>query len=70
MAALVAAAIALDPPAAVWSGATAGAPSGASLATTVALATLIGGLAWMVMAVLPTTTAAAIRSANPTRTKG
>ena len=69
-AALVAAALAVDPPSAVWSGAAAGAPSGAALATTVALAALVGGLAWMAMAVLPTTTAAAARSANPTRTKG
>jgi hypothetical protein len=69
-AALVAAALAVDPPSAVWSGAAAGAPTGASLVTTVALAALIAGLAWAVMAVLPTTTAAAVRSANPTRTKG
>lgn len=70
LAALVAAALAVDPPPAVWSGAPAGAPVGASLVTTVTLALLIGGLAWLVMAVLPTTTAAAVRSANPTRTKG
>ena len=65
----VAVALAVDPPSAAWSGA-AGAPGGAALVTTVTLAALIGGLAWMVMAVLPTTTAAAVRSANPTRTKG
>ena len=70
LAALVAAALAMDPPTSVWSGVASGAPTGASLVTTVALAVLIGGLAWMVMAVLPTTTAAAVRSANPTRTKG
>ena len=70
VAALVAAAIAVAPPVAVWSSTASGAPTGATLGTTVALAVLIGGLAWMVMAVLPTTTAAAVRSANPTRTKG
>ncbi len=69
-ASLVAVALAIDPPGAVWSGAGVGAPSGASLASTAALAVLVGGLSWMVMAVLPTTTAAAVRSANPTRTKG
>ncbi|KQU68248.1 MauE/DoxX family redox-associated membrane protein [Phycicoccus sp. Root101] len=69
-AALVAVALAADPPSAVWSGAAANAPAGASIVTTVALAVVIAGLAWMVMAVLPTTTATAVRSANPTRTKG
>ena len=74
VAALVAAALATDPPSAVWSAAgsaaTSGGPTGPALVTTVGLAVLIAGLAWMVMAVLPTTTAAAVRSANPTRTKG
>lgn len=56
VAALVAGAIATDPPVSAWSG-----PTG-PLATTTALATLVGFLAWQVMAVLPTTTPAAIRT--------
>jgi hypothetical protein len=59
-AALAAAVVAADPPASVWTS-----PAG-GLATTTALAALaavIAFLAWQVMAVLPTTTAAAVRTA-------
>jgi hypothetical protein len=66
VAALVAAAVAVDPPADPW-GASGGTPA---LVTTVGLAAVIGFLAWMAMAVLPTTTATAVRSANRTRSKG
>lgn len=59
-AALAAAAVAADPPASAWS-----APVGDLLATG-GLAALVAFLAWQVMAVLPTTTPAAIR----TTTKG
>jgi hypothetical protein len=55
-AALVAAAVAVDPPASAWSG------TGATTWTTVALAALVGFLAWQVMAVLPTLKPAAVRS--------
>jgi hypothetical protein len=55
-AALVAAAVAVDPPVSAWSGAD------ALTWTTVALAALVGFLAWQVMAVLPTLTPAAVRS--------
>lgn len=56
VAALTALAVALDPPDGVWSDVdTAG-------LTTAGLAAVIGFLAWQVMAVLPTTSAAAIRS--------
>ena len=60
-AALIAVAVAAYPPVAAWS-----APV-ADLATTTALAALVAFLAWMVMAVLPTTTPAAIRTTVPTR---
>lgn len=63
-AALVAVAVAADPPVAAWS-----APA-ADLVTTTALAALVAFLAWMVMAVLPTTTPAAIRTTVRTATKG
>ena len=66
VAALVAAAVAAAPPADPW-GATAGT---GVLVTTAGLAALIGFLAWMAMAVLPTTTAAAVRSATRTSSKG
>jgi hypothetical protein len=55
-AALAAAAVAADPPASPWS-----APVG-DLVATAGLAALVGFLAWQVMAVLPTTTPAAIRT--------
>jgi hypothetical protein len=55
-AALVALAVALDPPSGVWTDV-----DGTVLAT-VGLAGLIGFLAWQVMAVLPATSPAAIRS--------
>ena len=55
-AALVAVAVALDPPSGVWA-----APD-ATLVLTAALAAVIGFLAWQVMAVLPTTTPTAVRS--------
>ena len=57
---LAAVATALDPPSGLWAGA-----DGAVVATA-GLAVLIAFLAWQVMAVLPTTTPAAIR----TMTKG
>jgi hypothetical protein len=62
VAALTALSVTVDPPAGVWSDVdTAG-------LTTVGLAVVIGFLAWQVMAVLPTTFPAAIRSsAAPTR---
>jgi hypothetical protein len=66
VATLVAAAVALDPPADAW-GEAASTPV---LATTVGLAVVIAFLAWMAMAALPTTTAAAVRSATRTRSKG
>lgn len=56
VAALAAAAVAADPPAAAWSGPV------ADLVVTAGLAALVGFLAWQVMAVLPTTTPAAIRT--------
>jgi hypothetical protein len=58
-AALVAGAVAADPPASVWTS-----PAGGLATTTVvgALAALIAFLAWQVMAVLPATTPAAVRS--------
>jgi hypothetical protein len=56
VAALTALAVALDPPDGVWSDVDA-----ADL-TTAGLAAVIGFLAWQVMAVLPTTSPAAIRS--------
>ena len=59
-AALAALATALDPPAGLWTDA-----DGSAVAT-IGLAALIAFLAWQVMAVLPTTTPAAIR----TTTKG
>lgn len=59
-ASLAAAIVAAAPPAAPWSG-----PAG-DLVATAGLAALVGFLAWQVMAVLPTTTPAAIR----TTTKG
>lgn len=55
--ALAALAVAVAPPAAPWWGADIG-----GLAVTVVLAGLVGFLAWQVIALLPTTTAAAIRS--------
>ena len=66
VAALVAAAVALDPPADAWGGAA----STSALVTTAGLAVVIGFLAWMALAVLPTTTATAVRSATRTRSKG
>lgn len=59
-AALAAAVVASDPPASVWT-----APGGGLATTTVlaALAAVIAFLAWQVMAVLPTTTPAAVRTA-------
>ena len=60
-AALVAAAVAVDPPVSAWYS------SGHDLATITvvgALAALIAFLAWQVMAVLPATTPAAVRSAG------
>jgi hypothetical protein len=66
VAALVAAAVAVAPPVDAW-GSSAGA---STLVTTVGLAVVIGFLAWMAMAVLPTTTATAVRSATRTRSKG
>ncbi len=57
-AAATALAVALDPPAAAWA-----AVDGATVTTT-GLALVIGFLAWVVMAVLPTTTPAAVRSAS------
>ena len=56
VAALTALSVAIDPPAGVWSDV-----DTASLTTT-GLAVVIGFLAWQVMAVLPTTSPAAIRS--------
>jgi hypothetical protein len=60
---LTALAVALDPPASAWAGL-----GGAGL-TTIGLAAVIGFLAWQVMAVLPTTSAAAIRTTNLGSTK-
>ena len=57
---------AADPPVDAWSGSY----STSTLVTTVGLAVVIGFLAWMAMAVLPTTTATAVRSATRTRSKG
>lgn len=57
-AAAVAIAVALDPPVRSWADA-----DGATL-TTAGLAVVIGFLAWVVMAVLPTTSPAAVRSAS------
>jgi hypothetical protein len=54
----VALAVALDAPAGAWATV-----DGATL-TTAGLALVIGFLAWVVMAVLPTTTPAAVRSAS------
>ncbi|NYG06894.1 putative membrane protein YphA (DoxX/SURF4 family) [Phycicoccus badiiscoriae] len=59
VAALAALAVALDPPTGAWSGVDAAA------LTTVGLAGVIGFLAWQVMAVLPTTSPAAVRSTVP-----
>jgi hypothetical protein len=59
-AALVALWATIDPPRGVWSGVD------AATLTTVGLGAVIGFLAWQVMAVLPTTTPAAVR----TTTKG
>jgi hypothetical protein len=62
LAALTALLVAVDPPASVWAGV-----DGATV-TTAGLAVVIGFLAWQVMAVLPTTSPAAIRTtAAPTR---
>jgi hypothetical protein len=62
LAALTALLVAVDPPASAWAGV-----DGATV-TTAGLAVLIGFLAWQVMAVLPTTSPAAIRTtAAPTR---
>jgi hypothetical protein len=62
LAALTALLVAVDPPASVWAGV-----DGATV-TTAGLAVVIGFLAWQVMAVLPTTSPAAIRTtATPTR---
>ena len=57
-AAAVAIAVAADPPAAPWR------PADGAVLLTVALAAVVGFLAWMVMAVLPTTTPAAVRSTS------
>jgi hypothetical protein len=62
-AALVAGAVAVDPPAEAWS-----AVDGATLVTA-GLAAVIGFLAWQVMAVLPTVSPAAIRSATRSATR-
>jgi len=55
-AALAAVGTLVDPPAGAWSGVD------AATLTTAGLAVVIGFLAWQVMAVLPTTSAAAVRS--------
>jgi hypothetical protein len=60
VAALTAVLVAVDPPVDAWADV-----DGASVAT-VGLAALIGFLAWQVMAVLPTTSPAAIRTAAGT----
>jgi hypothetical protein len=60
-AAVTALLVAWDPPASPWSGA------GGATAVTGGLAALIGFLAWQVMAVLPTVSPAAVRSAVRTR---
>jgi Methylamine utilisation protein MauE len=57
-AAATALAVAIDPPAGAWAEV-----DGAALSTA-AMAVVIGFLAWVVMAVLPTTTPAAVRSAS------
>jgi hypothetical protein len=57
-AAVVAAAVAVDPPTGVWSGVD------AATVLTAGLALVLAFLAWQVMAVLPTTTPAAVRSAS------
>jgi hypothetical protein len=62
VAAITALAVTIDPPVGVW------ADVDAAGLTTAGLAVLIGFLAWQVMAVLPTTSPAAIRSSvAPTR---
>jgi hypothetical protein len=63
VASLTALAVALDPPAGAWAGL-----DGAGL-TTVGLAAAIGFLSWQVMAVLPTTSPAAIRTTTQRPTK-
>jgi hypothetical protein len=63
LAALAAAAVGVDSPVGAWSD------LDAATLTTAGLAVVIGFLAWQVMAVLPTTSPAAIRSSvAPTRT--
>jgi hypothetical protein len=62
LAAVTALAVALDPPSAAWA-----VDDGATV-TTAALAVVIGFLAWQVMAVLPTTSPAAIRTTSTTPT--
>jgi hypothetical protein len=57
VAAIVAAAVAVDPPAQPWQH------TGGATLVTVGLAGLVAFLAWQVMAVLPTVTPAAVRSA-------
>jgi hypothetical protein len=59
LAAVTALAVAFDPPAAAW------AVVDAPTVTTAGLAVVIGFLAWQVMAVLPTTSPAAIRTTTP-----
>ena len=59
LAALTALTVALDPPAGAWT------TVDATTLTTLGLAGVIGFLAWQVMAVLPTTSPAAVRSTVP-----
>jgi hypothetical protein len=63
-AALVAAGVAVDPPVQAWSG------IDGPAVVTAGLAVVIGFLAWQVMAVLPTVSAAAVRSTSRSTTKG
>jgi hypothetical protein len=64
LAAMMALAVTLDPPRRVWS------ELDGSGVTTAGLAVVIGFLAWQVMAVLPATSPAAIRSATAPISKG
>jgi hypothetical protein len=61
LAALTAAAVAVAPPTGAWSDVD------AATVTTAGFAVVLGFLAWMVMAVLPTTSPAAIRTTSTTR---
>ena len=64
LAALTALLVAVDPPAAAWAGV-----DGATV-TTAGFAVVIGFLAWQVLAVLPTTSPAAIRTTTAPTPKG